>query len=272
MLQPLPQVSALQDVVVLEARDVSKTYMRAGVSTSAIEHVSFDVPDRQFVSILGPSGCGKSTLLRRIAGLAQPSSGSISILGKPVTGVPDDLVYVFQEYNRSLFPWRRLLRNVAYPVESGLLRSEARARALDAIKLVGLAGFENYYPWELSGGMQQRAAIARALITEPRFLLMDEPFGALDAQTRTSLEDTILDLWAKRPRTVLFVTHDIDEAIYLSDRVLVMGTHPGHIVRDIAIDLPRPRHQIETKEDRRFSEYRRLLFGLIAPSITQQRT
>jgi NitT/TauT family transport system ATP-binding protein len=266
VLQRLARTDALTGAPILEVHDVSKIYLRAGVSTAAIERVSFHVPDRQFVSILGPSGCGKSTLLRCIAGLVQPSSGSISVAGKAVTGVPDDLVYVFQEYNRSLFPWRRLIRNVAYPVEGSLLRSEARARALDAIKLVGLAGFENHYPWELSGGMQQRAAIARALITEPRFLLMDEPFGALDAQTRTALEDTILELWARRPRTVLFVTHDIDEAIYLSDRVLVMGAHPGRIVQDVTIDLPRPRHQIETKEDRRFSDYRRLLFGLIAPA------
>ncbi|MDF2114336.1 ABC transporter ATP-binding protein [Roseiarcaceae bacterium H3SJ34-1] len=252
-------------MVALEVAGLRKSYNRAGVLTTALENVSFNIPDRQFISIVGPSGCGKSTLLRCIAGLAEPSGGDIRVGGQAMHGVPDDMVYVFQEYNRSLFPWRRLLGNVAYPIESRLPRSVSSDRARAYIKLVGLEGFENYYPWELSGGMQQRAAIARALVTEPKFLLMDEPFGALDAQTRVSLEETILDLWSRSPRTVIFVTHDIDEAIFLSDRVLVMASRPGRIVEDIMIDLPRPRHQIETKEDRAFSDYRRLLFGLIAP-------
>jgi NitT/TauT family transport system ATP-binding protein len=253
---------------VLRIRNLSKAYERGGASTTALETITVDVPDRQFLSILGPSGCGKSTLLRCIAGLTLPSAGEIIVDGVLVQEAPSEMVYIFQEYGRSLFPWRRLLGNVVYPIEGKLAKPAARERAQKYIHMVGLAGFESHYPWELSGGMQQRAAIARALVKDPKYLLMDEPFGALDAQTRGQLEDTLLQVWTGSPRTVLFVTHDIDEAIYLSDRVLVMGSKPGRIVEDIAIELPRPRHQIDTKEDRRFSQYRRHLFGLIeAPSV-----
>jgi NitT/TauT family transport system ATP-binding protein len=252
----------------LEVRNLSKAYARVGVATNALEQVSFTVPDAQFISILGPSGCGKSTLLRCIAGLTLPTEGTISVEGNPVRGAPKEMVYIFQEYNRSLLPWRRLLGNVLYPIEATHSKKQARELAREYIKMVGLSGFEGHYPWELSGGMQQRAAIARALVMEPKFLLMDEPFGALDAQTRSQLEDTMLRLWASKPRTIIFVTHDIDEAIYLSDRVVVMGARPGRIIEDLTIDLPRPRRQIETKEDRRFSEYRRHLFGLIVPPET----
>ena len=247
----------------LDVRDVEKKYPRAGEVTSALAPVTFTVPDRQFVSIVGPSGCGKTTLLRCIAGLIAASGGTIFVNGRPVQGPPDETVYVFQEYSRSLFPWRRLQGNVMYPLEGSVPKAEARERSRRYIGLVGLAGFEAHYPWEMSGGMQQRAAIARALVKEPAFLLMDEPFGSLDAQTRTQLEDALLDIWAGAPRTIMFVTHDIDEAIYLSDRVLVMSPRPGRILDDITIELPRPRDQISSKEDRRFAEYRRRIFGLI---------
>jgi NitT/TauT family transport system ATP-binding protein len=251
---------------VLQVRNLSKSYDRGGTSTTALGTVTFDVADRQFLSILGPSGCGKSTLLRCIAGLTVPSTGEIAVDGVVVHEAPSEMVYIFQEYGRSLFPWRRLLGNVAYPIEGKFTKAEARAYAQKYVEMVGLAGFEAHYPWELSGGMQQRAAIARALAKEPKYLLMDEPFGALDAQTRGQLEDTLLRVWTGSSRTVLFVTHDIDEAIYLSDRVLVMGSRPGRIVENIAIELPRPRHQIDSKEDRRFAQYRRHLFGLIETS------
>jgi NitT/TauT family transport system ATP-binding protein len=247
----------------LEVRNVAKKYLRSGEATPALSPVTFTVPDRQFVSIVGPSGCGKTTLLRCIAGLIEPSDGTITVGGHIVKGPPAQTVYVFQEYSRSLFPWRRLLGNVTYPLEGKFSTGEAREKARRYIEMVGLGGFEAHYPWEMSGGMQQRAAIARALVNEPEFLLMDEPFGSLDAQTRTQLEDSLLGLWAAQPRTVLFVTHDIDEAIYLSDRVIVMSARPGRILEDIRIDLPRPRDQIETKEDRRFAEYRRRVFELI---------
>ena len=252
----------------LEVSRLQKSYVRDGRSRPVVENIDFQVPDRQFVSIIGASGCGKSTLLRCIAGLTEASAGSIVIDGRPLHGPPKEVVYVFQEYSRSLFPWRRLLRNVAYPIEGSVSRQEAAIQARLFIGKVGLAGFERHYPWELSGGMQQRAAIARALVKQPKYLLMDEPFGALDAQTRNQLEDLLLDIWSNAALTVLFVTHDIDEAIYLSDRVLVLGSRPGRIIADIGIDLPRPRDQIESKEDPRFSEFRRQLSGLIiAPKV-----
>ena len=255
----------------LEVRGVSKDYVRQFKATRVLTTTNFTIPDRQFTAIVGPSGCGKSTLLRCIAGLLQPSEGSVVVNGQQVIGPPEQMVYVFQEYSRSLFPWRTLFGNVSYPLEGAMSRAETRERAQRYIEMVGLAGFETHYPRELSGGMQQRAAIARALVKEPQFLLMDEPFGSLDAQTRTQLEDTLLQLWASLSRTVLFVTHDIDEAIHLSDRVLVMSPRPGRIVEDIAIELPRPRHQISTKEDHRFAEYRRCLYELIVNSSEGKR-
>lgn len=252
----------------LEVRDLQKSYERSGQTSLALAPTSFDVADRQFVSIVGPSGCGKSTLLRCIAGLLEPSSGRIVLDGQPVRGVPASTVYVFQEYSRSLFPWRKLMGNVIYPLEGTTSRAEAMERAQSYIDMVGLKGFELHYPWEMSGGMQQRAAIARALAKEPKFLLMDEPFGSLDAQTRGQLEEILLRLWASAPRTILFVTHDIEEAIYLSDRVIVMSARPGRIIDDIPITLPRPRDQIETKEDHHFAEYRRHLFSRIHTNET----
>jgi NitT/TauT family transport system ATP-binding protein len=248
----------------LELAAVAKSYERGGVVAPAVGPISLSVPPRQFVSILGPSGCGKSTLLKCVAGLMVPSEGTIALDGRPVRGVPDSTVYVFQEYSRSLFPWLRLLGNVVFPLSVAMPSGDARAKALHYISMVGLKGFESHYPWEMSGGMQQRAAIARALVKEPNFLLMDEPFGSVDAQTRTQLEDMLLALWTAKPRTVLFVTHDIEEAIYLSDRVLVMSGRPGCFVDDIAIELPRPRSQIESKENHRFADYRRRLYGLLA--------
>jgi len=247
----------------IELSGVSKEYARAGVPTQALGPVDLSVRSQQFVSIVGPSGCGKSTLLRCVAGLMSPTEGMITIDARPVLGVPDRTIYVFQEYSRSLFPWLRLVGNVEFPLLGTMPRQAARMKALRYISLVGLGGFETHYPWELSGGMQQRAAIARALVKEPDFLLMDEPFGSVDAQTRTQLEDLLLELWSARPRTVLFVTHDIEEAIYLSDRVLIMSGRPGRFVDDVTIDLQRPRRHIDTKEDPRFAEYRRHLFSLI---------
>jgi NitT/TauT family transport system ATP-binding protein len=247
----------------LQLTGVAKDYQRAGTTTRVVGPIDLVIPERQFVSIVGPSGCGKSTLLRCIAGLMKPSEGAINLGGRTVHSAPEGMVYVFQEYSRSLFPWLRLLGNVAFPLAGSMPQTVARNRARQYISMVGLEGFELHYPWEMSGGMQQRAAIARALVKEPHFLLMDEPFGSLDAQSRAQLEDTLLDLWAASPRTIVFVTHDIEEAIYLSDRVLVMSARPGRIVDDLQIDLPRRRHQIETKENRRFVDYRRHLFGLI---------
>jgi NitT/TauT family transport system ATP-binding protein len=257
----------------LEVRKLGKTYTRGEQTNVVLADIDFVVPEGQFVAVLGPSGGGKSTLLRCLAGLMEPSAGSVAINGRIIRGAPQEMVYVFQEYSRSLFPWRRLLGNVTYPIETSVSKKVAQERALAMIDTVGLSGFAAHYPWELSGGMQQRAAIARALVTEPKFLLMDEPFGALDAQTRIQLEDTLLRIWTETPRTIVFVTHDIDEAIYLADRVIVLGARPGRVIEDVTIELPRPRDQIETKENRRFAEYRRYLFDLIlAPQHPSQHT
>ena len=252
-----------EDYRMLEIENLSKQYERSGEATVALAPVSFDVPDHQFLAIVGPSGCGKTTLLRCVAGLIPATTGAVILDGVRVHGPPPETVYIFQEYARSLFPWRRLLGNVMFPVEDSMAKDAAHTRAAQYVEMVGLRGFEKHYPWELSGGMQQRAAIARALVKEPRYLLMDEPFGSLDAQTRCQLEDTLQDLWTKLPRTILFVTHDIEEAIYLSDRVLVMSPRPGTIVADIPIKISRPRNQIRTKEDSRFAAHRREIFSLV---------
>lgn len=247
----------------LEVNNVSKHYERLQQATAALASVSFVVPDHQFLSIVGPSGCGKTTLLRCIAGLIRPSTGTIALDKMEVRSPPSGMIYLFQEYNKSLFPWRTVLGNVMFPVEYSMGKEAARSRADKYIQMVGLSGFQDHFPWELSGGMQQRAAIARALIKEPAYLLMDEPFGSVDAQTRFQLEDTLLELWTVLPKTIIFVTHDIEEAIFLGDRVVVMSNRPGKIVADIPIQLPRPRNQIVTREDRRFAAYRRETFSLV---------
>ena len=232
----------------------------------ALGEVTFRVEARQFVSIVGPSGCGKSTLLQCVAGLMRPTAGSVVLDGREVTGPPEDLILLFQEYNKSLMAWRTVLGNVCFGLEgrAGMGRAEREDAARRYIELVGLAGFERHYPWELSGGMQQRVAIARALVCQPRVLLMDEPFGSLDALTRIELEDTLLRLWEQLRSTILFVTHDIDEAVYLSDRVYVLSRRPSRMIADTGVDLPRPRDHLLTREDARFIGLRHRIFELIS--------
>ncbi|HUK40334.1 MAG TPA: ABC transporter ATP-binding protein, partial [Candidatus Acidoferrales bacterium] len=216
-----------------------------------------------------PSGCGKTTLLMSIAGLIAPTSGRISLNGREVSGPPPKLVLVFQEFNKSLFAWRSVLGNVRFGIEArGDGHREAESRARRLIELVGLKGFENHYPWELSGGMQQRVAIARALAYQPEVLLMDEPFGSLDALTRLELEDTLLRLWKELGTTILFITHDIEEAIYLSDRVWVLSRRPSQIIQELRIDFSRPRNQIETRADARFMEMRNQIYRRISNERT----
>src|SRR3989304_3665776 len=197
------------------------------------------------VSIVGPAGCGKSTLLQCIAGLSRPSAGRVLLHGREVTGPPEGLILLFQEYNKSLMAWRSVLRNVRFGLENraGMSRVEMDAEARRYIELVGLKGFEAHYPWELSGGMQQRVAIARALVRRPEVMLMDEPFGSLDALTRIELEDALLRLWESLRATILFVTHDIEEAVYLSDRVYVLSCRPALVIEEIEGKLERPRNQ-----------------------------
>jgi NitT/TauT family transport system ATP-binding protein len=251
----------------------------------AIADISMQVADGELVTIVGPSGCGKSTLLRCVAGLLPPTSGQVVLNGVPVTRVPDGLAVVFQDYSRSLYPWLSVAANVALPLLAATQRGSGRgsrrgravrqravrrAAALAALESVGLAGFADRYPWQLSGGMQQRVAIARALACEPVLLLMDEPFGAVDAQTREDLEDLLLRVHAERHITTLLVTHDIDESVYAGDRVIVLTRGPGRVRAEVAVDLPAPRDQITTKERREFARLRaevsRLVRGTPAPA------
>jgi len=219
---------------------VAKTFRRDGLETRALGPVDLEVAPHEFLAIVGPSGCGKSTLLRLVAGLLAPSEGRVTVGGRPVTGPVTELGFVFQK--PVLLPWRDLLGNVLVQVELRGLRGPGwRARAQELLAAVGLAGFESRWPHELSGGMQQRAALARALIHDPPLLLMDEPFGALDALTREQLRIDLEELWLATGKTVLFVTHSIDEAVLLADRVVVMGPRPGRIERIVPVPLARPR-------------------------------
>jgi NitT/TauT family transport system ATP-binding protein len=225
----------------IAVKDVRKQYRtRRGEVVPSIDNVSFHVVDGEFLSIVGPSGCGKSTLLNILAGLLGATDGSVLLRGEPLTAPRKEVGVVFQD--AVLFPWRTVLHNVELPVEVlGLDRKQFRRRALELLDLVGLSGFEDRYPHELSGGMQQRVAIARALVHDPTVLLMDEPFGALDAITRESMNLELLRIWGRAKKTVVFVTHSISEAVFLSDRVMVMTARPARIAETVVIDLPRPR-------------------------------
>ena len=234
---------------------LSKTFDTArGTSHLALSDISLDVAQGEFVSILGPSGCGKSTLLYIVGGFVPPSEGTVRVAGQPVTGPGPDRGPVFQEF--ALFPWKTVLGNVMYGLtEQGAPRKLAEDRARALIEMVHLKGYENFYPKELSGGMKQRVAIARTLAYGPSILLMDEPFGALDAHTRTGMQMELLDIWERDRKTVLFVTHSVEEAIFLSDRVVVLTRSPGRIKTIVTIDLPRPRRRAELLVDRRYQQY-----------------
>ncbi|AWN40163.1 ABC transporter ATP-binding protein [Methylobacterium durans] len=224
----------------LAITDVTIRLGRGAAAFDVVDGIRLAIPARQFVCLLGPSGCGKSTLLGALAGHLVPSRGSVGLDGEAVSGPHPERGIVFQQH--TLLPWKRVIDNVAFgPKMRGLPRAERLARARAYLALVGLADFADRYPAELSGGMQQRAEIARVLINEPRVLLMDEPFGALDAQTRLMMQELLLDVWTRLPTTVVFVTHDIDEALFLGDRVLVMSARPGRILEDIPLGFARPR-------------------------------
>jgi NitT/TauT family transport system ATP-binding protein len=228
------------------ALEVSGLGHRYGEATALLD-VSFDARPCETVCIVGPSGCGKSTLLRAVAGLITPTSGEVLLDGKPVRGVPAELAVVFQDYSRSLYPWLSVRGNVELPLRPRADRAERRARAEAALKEVGLDGQGGRYPRQLSGGMQQRVAIARALAHRPALMLLDEPFASVDAQTRADLEDLLLRVRAEHNVTVLLVTHDIDEAVYLADRVVVLSPAPATVVTVLEVDLPTPRDQIGTR-------------------------
>ncbi len=221
----------------------------------ALYNVSLSVRDSEFVCLLGPSGCGKTTLIRIIAGLIPADRGEVSVNGAPVTTPGRDRCMVFQQFG--LLPWRTVMGNVEFGLEiEGVPREKRQRICKEYLKLVGLAGFEHYYPHQISGGMQQRVGIARALSKQPDILLMDEPFGAVDAQTREQLQEELLKIWDKTKNTVLFVTHSIDESIYLSDRVVVMQARPGCIKQEVAVDLPRPRWEGDVRANPRFGQLR----------------
>ena len=241
----------------LEVAHLSKTYGEGSAATVAIGDVSFSVAEREFLCVVGPSGCGKTTLLRCIAGLLRPTSGKVLLHGRPVVKPPDEMAFVFQDYSRSLMPWLSVWQNVVLPLRHKRVSRSERRRLVEAsLAAVDLRGFEHHHPWQLSGGMQQRVAIARALAYEPEILLMDEPFASVDAQTRADLEDLVLGVRDKYGMTILFVTHDIDESVYLADRVIVLTNRPTRVQEELAVDLPSPRDQVETKELPEFGHLR----------------
>ena len=250
--------------MLVEVKNLRKSYGQSPREHLAIKGISLQVEKGEFVCIVGPSGCGKTTLLRCLSGLMPPTEGTVELHGKSVDGPPDEMALVFQEYNRSLFPWMSVKHNVEMPLKKRLRSKQERNKAVsEALAAVGLAGFENRYPWQLSGGMQQRVAIARAIAYRPEILLMDEPFASVDAQTRTELEDLLLRVRNDFGVTVMFVTHDIDEAVYLGDRVVILSPPPCVVQEVLDIPLPRPRHQTTTKELPEYAHLRAYVYRAI---------
>ena len=244
----------------ISLKNVTKTYSgRDGEPVLALDNISLEIGNSEFISILGPSGCGKSTLLRIIDGLIKSDTGDVLFNGEPVTRPKQDRGFVFQAFN--LFPWRTVRGNIEFGLEvSGMGREQRREVSERLINLVGLAGFDKKYPYELSGGMQQRVGIARALAIQPEVLLMDEPFGALDAQTREDMQDEVLRIWQAERKTVIFVTHSIEEAIYLSDRIIIMTPRPGRVLAEVTVPFDRPR----TEEHRTQADFSALRHDIYA--------
>jgi NitT/TauT family transport system ATP-binding protein len=261
----------------LEISGLGKTYGVGDKATHAVGNVSFTIDDGEFVCVVGPSGCGKTTLLKCIGGLLRPSRGEVLLRGKRVTGPPEEMALVFQEYSRSLMPWASVRNNVLLPLRHKKLSRQERNRLVEeSVAAVGLARVLDRYPWQLSGGMQQRVAIARALAYQPSILLMDEPFASVDAQTRGDLEDLVLRVREEYGITILFVTHDIDESVYLSDRVVVLTHAPTEVKEIVPVELPSRRDQIATKELPEFTSLRGHVYRLIkreqaeAPAVEER--
>ncbi|HEV2430910.1 MAG TPA: ABC transporter ATP-binding protein [Burkholderiales bacterium] len=250
-----------REKIALEATAVRKTYTKDGRSLAVLDVERFSVRDGEFVTIIGPSGCGKSTLLHIMGGFIMGESGEIRVHGRQVNGPGPDRGVMFQEF--ALFPWKTVAGNVAWGLEAQGFKKEQITETVDAyLAMIGLTEFRNHYPAELSGGMKQRVALARVLAFNPEVLLMDEPFGALDAQTRETMQEELTRLWERTGKTIVFVTHDIDEAVYLGDRVVVLSARPGRIREEVRIDLPRPR-SLEIKKSTRCHEYRNHIWDLI---------
>jgi NitT/TauT family transport system ATP-binding protein len=248
----------------LEIDHLGKTYGEGEGATEAIGDLSFELGEREFVCVVGPSGCGKTTLLKCMSGLLAPSKGEVRLSGRKVVGPPPEMALVFQEYSRSLLPWLSVRGNIELPLRNKKLEKGKRNQLVeDSVDAVGLSRFIDRYPWELSGGMQQRVAIARALAYQPEILLMDEPFASVDAQTRGDLEDLILQVRDRYDMTILFVTHDIDESVYLADRIVALSPAPTSVREIIDVGLPHPRDQIETKELPDFAHLRAHVYRLI---------
>jgi len=255
-----------QRPVALSVRNLGKQFPTPKGTTTALQNVSFDVHQRELMCVIGPSGCGKSTLVRILAGLESPTSGEVLVAGTPVTGPGPDRGMVFQSY--TLFPWLTVKENVMFGRRvSGRPTLFAESEAREWIELVGLSKFENSYPHQLSGGMKQRVAIARALANQPRVLFMDEPFGALDAQTRSNMQAYLLEIWKNVDITIVFITHDLDEAVFLSDRILVLDANPGRIRDLVEVPVPRPR-SFSQLTDTPFSDTRKFIEHLIHPPST----
>ncbi|PFG39660.1 NitT/TauT family transport system ATP-binding protein [Georgenia soli] len=248
----------------LRVTQLSKTYGEGRNAFQALADITVEIGRNEFFTIVGPSGAGKTTLLRCLAGLQPPTSGTVEFEGRVVDGVPREFAVVLQDYSRSLFPWFTVERNVALPLRAaGVPAAEARTRVAEALEQVGLTAAARKHPWQLSGGMQQRVAIARAIAYRPAVLIMDEPFASVDAQTRADLEDLLLQIRNESDMTLVFVTHDVDEAVYLSDRVAVISKSPSRITTIVDIDLPPERDQLSTKELPRFSALRSQVFAEI---------
>jgi NitT/TauT family transport system ATP-binding protein len=241
----------------LRVEHLAKTYGEGQSAVEALRDIDFEVTEGEFLCIVGPSGAGKTTLLKCMSGLMPPTAGTVSLRGEVVDGPPERMALVFQDYSRSLFPWMSVRKNVGFPLRRKRLdREQARGLIEHAVESVGLTRFLDRYPWELSGGMQQRVAIARALAYQPEIMLMDEPFASVDAQTRADLEDLILQVRKEYGVTVVFVTHDIDEAVYLGDRIVSLTPAPSVVRETLAVELPEPRDQVETKELPEFAHLR----------------
>ncbi|MET4134094.1 ABC transporter ATP-binding protein [Pseudarthrobacter sp. PvP090] len=261
-MQPDPTHAAPE--AMLSVRGLKKVYQSDGGDVEAVRNLTFDLRAGELACLVGPSGSGKTTLLKCISGLMAPTEGEVLLDGKRVSGPPKKMAVVFQEYGRSLFPWMRVRDNVELPLKNQGVPKAERDRLVDeALEAVGLSHVPRSYPWQLSGGMQQRVAIARAIAYQPEVLLMDEPFAAVDAQTRADLEDLIRTVWKKLGITVLFVTHDIDESVYLGERVIILSSSPTVVQEDITIDLPEERDQLETRSLPRFTELRHHVYEQI---------
>ncbi|WP_156761328.1 ABC transporter ATP-binding protein [Microbacterium karelineae] len=241
----------------LEVTGVSKTFDTPSGPLPVLERLTFSARKGELICILGPSGAGKTTLLRSISGLDRPDTGSVVLRGSEIDGPPEHLAFVFQDYSRSLLPWTSVVKNVELVLlRFSLMASERRERAMRALESVGLADFASSYPWQLSGGMQQRVAIARALAYDAPLLVMDEPFAAVDAQTRAELQDLLLEVHGQIESALVFVTHDVDEAVYLADRVIVLSKRPASVSVELDVELPSPRDQLVTKADPEFARLR----------------